>query len=206
MPSQRRLYTFKLSGNSYKIRLFLVLLGLDFDSIEVDLLGGEHKRAPFLALNPLGQVPVLIDAEATLADSQAILVYLARRYAEASWLPQDAIVQAQIARWLSIAANEIQHGPATARLIALFGAKLDAELAARRSAAILTAMQTHLTQRQWLVGDHATIADVACYPYVALAPEGHIDLQPYPQLFQWLARVEALPGFVPMTRAASSQV
>lgn len=205
MSPNRRLYTFKLSGNSYKVRLFLALLGLDFEGIEVDMRGGEHKRAPFLALNPLGQVPVLIDGEVTLADSQAILVYLARRYAEASWLPQDAVTQAQITRWLSIAANEIQHGPATARLIVVFGAKLDAELASRRSVAILTTMQAHLTQHQWLVGDYPTIADVACYPYVALAPEGHIDLQQYPQLSLWLARVEALPGFVPMyTRAASN--
>ena len=172
MPPERRLFTFKLSGNSYKVRLFLGLLGLDYAGVEVDMRGGEHKRAPFLALNPLGQVPVLIDGDVTLADSQAILVYLARRYAEASWLPLDALSLAQITRWLSIAANEIQHGPATARLIAVFGVKLDAELALQRSVTILASMQAHLTQQQWLVGDHPSIADVACYPYIALAPEG----------------------------------
>lgn len=180
------------------------MLGLDFDAIEVDIRGGEHKRAPFLALNPLGQVPVLVDGDVTLADSQAILVYLARRYAEASWLPQDAVPLAQITRWLSIAANEIQHGPATARLIVVFGAKFDAELALKRSVAILAYMESHLTQQQWLVGDHPTIADVACYPYIALAPEGHIDMRQYPQLSLWLARLEALPGFVPMVGPAAS--
>ncbi len=204
MPPERRLFTFKLSGNSYKVRLFLGLLGLDYAGVEVDMRGGEHKRAPFLALNPLGQVPVLIDGDVTLADSQAILVYLARRYAEASWLPLDALSLAQITRWLSIAANEIQHGPATARLIAVFGVKLDAELALQRSVTILASMQAHLTQQQWLVGDHPSIADVACYPYIALAPEGRIDLQHYPQLLLWLARLEALPGFVPMYASAAS--
>lgn len=204
MQPERRLYTFKLSGNSYKVRLFMGLLSLGCTPIEVDMRGGEHKRAPFLAFNPLGQVPVLVDGEVTLADSQAILVYLARRYAEASWLPLDPVPLAQITRWLSIATNEIQHGPATARLIALFGAKLDGELAMKRSASILAYMQAHLTAQQWLVGNHPTIADVSCYPYVALAPEGHIDLQPYPQLTQWMARVEALPGFVPMYTPAAS--
>ncbi len=198
MPQVRRLFTFKLSGNSYKVRLFLSMLGLDFEAIEVDMRGGEHKRPPFLALNPLGQVPVLVDGEVTLADSQAILVYLARRYAEASWLPLDPLPLAQIARWLSIASNEIQHGPATARLITVFGAKLDAALAMKRSVAILTYMQSHLTQQQWLVGERPTVADVACYPYIALAPEGHVDMQPYPQVSLWLARLAALPGFVPM--------
>lgn len=204
MPHARRLFTFKLSGNSYKVRLFLGMLGLDFEAIEVDMRGGEHKRAPFLALNPLGQVPVLVDGDVTLADSQAILVYLARRYAAVSWLPQDPLPLAHITRWLSIAANEIQHGPATARLIALFGVKLDRELALKRSAAILAYMDSHLTQQQWLVGDHPTVADVACYPYIALAPEGHIDLQQYPQLSLWLTRMEALPGFVPMVGPAAS--
>jgi glutathione S-transferase len=204
MPLERRLYLSRLSGNSHKVRLFLGLLGLEYAAIEVDLRGGEHKRAPFLALNPLGQVPVLVDGDVTLADSQAILVYLARRYAAASWLPLDPVPLAQITRWLSIAANEIQHGPATARLIAVFGAKLDGDLALQRSAAILAYMQAHLTQQPWLVGDHPTIADMACYPYVALAPEGHIDLQSYPQLSRWLARVEALPGFVPMYSPAAT--
>ena len=198
MQPERRLYTSTLSGNSYKVRLFLGLLGLEYTTIEVDLRGGEHRRAPFLALNPLGQVPVLVDGDTLLADSQAILVYLARRYAEAGWLPLDPLPLARITRWLSIAANDIQHGPATARIIALFGLKLDGELALKRSATILAHMDAHLTQQRWLVGDHATIADVACYPYIALAPEGNIDLQHYPQLSLWLARIEALPGFVPM--------
>ena len=204
MPAERRLFISKLSGNSHKVRLFLSMLGLEYETIEVDMRGGEHKRAPFLALNPLGQVPVLVDGAVTLADSQAILVYLARRYAEAGWLPLDPVPLAQITRWLSIATNEIQHGPATARLIVLLGVKLDAELALKRSAAILAVMQDHLTKQQWLVGDRPTIADVACYPYIALAPEGHVDLQPYPQVTKWLARFEALPGFVPMYAPAVS--
>lgn len=198
MPIKRRLYASRLSGNCYKVRLFLGLLDLDFELTEVDMRAGEHKRAPFLALNPLGQVPVLVDGEVTLADSQAILVYLARSYAAPSWLPLDPLPLAQVTRWLSIAANEIQHGPATVRFSALFGVKLDVELAQRRSAAILAFMESHLTQHAWLVGGHPTIADVACYPYIALAPDGNIDLQPFPQLLRWMARVEAWPGYIPM--------
>lgn len=204
MPAQRRLYLSKLSGHSHKVRLFLSLLGLDVETIELDMRGGEHKRAPFLALNPLGQVPVLVDGDVTLADSQAILVYLARRYAADSWWPQAPVPMAHITRWLSIAANEIQHGPATARLIHVLGAKFDAELARRRSAHILAYMEAHLVSRPWLVGEQPTIADVACYPYIALAPEGQIELQPYPHVTRWLARLESMPGFVPMYAPAAT--
>ena len=113
-------------------------------------------------------------------------------------MPLDPLSLAQTARWLSIAANDIQNGPATARVIELFGAKLDRERAVSRSVAIMAHMESHLARRHWLVGEDATIADIACYPYISLAPEGKLDMQPYPNLRAWMARVEALPGYVPM--------
>ncbi|MDJ0835267.1 MAG: glutathione S-transferase [Acidobacteriota bacterium] len=193
-----KLYNLDLSGNSYKVRLFLSLLGQDCRIQDVDVMGGEHKQPAFLKLNPKGQVPVLEDAGMVLSDSQAILVYLARRYADESWYPDDAVAQAQIQFWLSTAANEIARGPADARLVKLFGAGLNFEAAAARAAKILDLMNEHLEDREWLVGDQITIADIAVFPYVALAPDGEISLAAYPAIQAWMDRIKQLPGFVGM--------
>jgi glutathione S-transferase len=139
---------------------------------------------------------VLQDGDLTLADSNAILVYLARRYApDSAWLPQEPVAAARVQRWLSIAAGEVAHGPATARLIALFAVPDDPARAARIAARILTFMDGHLADRAFLAADHVTIADLACYSYVAHAPDGGVDLAPYPAVRAWLARVEAQPWF-----------
>jgi glutathione S-transferase len=103
-----QLYGHEVSGNSYKVRLFLELLGLDYEWLKVDLMQGAHKAPKFLALNPFGQVPVLVDGEVTLADAQAILVYLARQYGGDAWLPTEALPLAQVVRWLSTAAGEVR--------------------------------------------------------------------------------------------------
>jgi glutathione S-transferase len=130
----------------------------------------------FLALNPLGQIPVLQDGDLTLADSNAILVYLARRYApDSTWLPREPVAAARVQRWLSIAAGEVMHGPAIARMIALFDFPDDPARAARIAARVLTFMDGHLAERAFLAADHVTIADLACYSYVAHAPDGGVD-------------------------------
>ncbi len=135
-----QLYRNPVSGHCHRVELFLSLLGLPYESIDVDLANQQHKTPEFLAMNPLGQVPVLREGDLTLADSNAILVYLEARHAPGQWLPRDP------------------------------------------------------------VGERATLADVAHYAYVARAPEGLISLQPYPAIRAWLARIEALPGFVPMLK------
>ena len=197
-----RLHRHPLSGHSHRVELMLSLLGLVSERVEVDLLQGEHKRPAFLALNPFGQVPVLEDDGLVISESNAILVYLAKRYGAAHWLPDDPAGAAAVERWLSIAAGPLVSGPATARLITVFGAQHDAELAIARSHSLLRILEAELRDRDHLVGSSPTIADVALYTYVAHAPEGNVDLGPYPSVRAWLERIEKLPGFVAMRASA----
>ena len=192
-----KLYDVTLSGHAHRARLFLGLLGLDHELIPVDLTAGEHHRAEFRALNPFGQVPVLDDEGVIVPDSNAILVYLAKKHGRTDWLPEDPAGAARVQRWLSVAAGQIAFGPCAARLVTLFGANFNHEEAIARAHAVLKLIEQAVTGAEWLAADHATIADVALYSYIARAPEGDVDLTPYPQVRAWLARVEALPGFVP---------
>ena len=193
-----KLYDFELSGNCYKIRLLLSLLGIEFQSVPVDLLAGEHKQAAFLALNPKGEVPVLQDDELRLFDSQAMLVYLASRYAGPQWYPDDPAARGRIQQWLSTAANEVAHGPAAARVSRLFDRPIDYPAAVALAQGLLAIVEQRLTERDWLETDQMTIADVAMFPYLALSHQGGIELEPYPAVREWIARIKALPGFVGM--------
>jgi len=196
-----RLYRFPLSGHAHRAELMLSLLGLPFARVDVDLLHGEQRQPVFLAKNAFGQVPVIEDGELTIADSNAILVYLASRYDDTGrWLPRDPVGAAQVQRWLSVAAGPLSEGPARARADVVFGRPRERrphEVAAR----LLAVMEQHLAGQAFFAGDHATIADIALYTYTAHAPEGGISLEPYPQIRAWLARIEALPGFVGMQRS-----
>ncbi|MYM41426.1 glutathione S-transferase family protein [Duganella qianjiadongensis] len=194
-----KLYGIPLSGHTHRVELFLKLLQLPHEYVMVDLANGEHKQAAFLAKNAFGEIPVLEDGDVTLADSNAILVYLASRYdVSGLWLPRDAVVAAQVQRWLSIAAGKIAGGPATARLVNVFGAQRNLAAAQSMATQLFGVMEQELQQRSWLAGEHPTIADVACYSYIAHAPEGGISLKPYPKLRAWLDAIRALPGFVTM--------
>ncbi|MDJ0660763.1 MAG: glutathione S-transferase [Crocosphaera sp.] len=194
-----KLYGHELSGNSYKVRLFLELLQLEYEWIRVDLMKGEHKSQEYLALNPFGQVPLLIDGELKLADAQGILVYLAKQYGGEEWLPSDAVSLAQVVRWLSTTAGEVRQGPENARLYHLFGATtINIERAYQKSEEILTQLDKHLSNHIWLEQEHPTIADIAVFPYIALAKDGKIDLNTYPNVLKWIERVKQLPQFIPM--------
>jgi glutathione S-transferase len=191
-------YGFPLSGHAHRVKLFLSLLGLPYDEIVIDLPAGAHKQPDFLALNPFGQVPVIDDGGTIVADSNAILVYLATRYADESWLPRDAAGAAAVQRWLSVAAGQIAAGPCAVRLVTVFGYPLDHGRAKTIAEELFALMEAHLAGRSFLVGDRPTIADVAGYSYVAHAPEGGVPLEPYPHIRSWLDRIAALPGFVAM--------
>ncbi|WP_306394487.1 glutathione S-transferase family protein [Telluria beijingensis] len=191
-----------LSGHSHRVVLFASLLGVPHELVEVDLMAGAHKRPEFLALNPFGQVPVLEDDGVAVSDSNAILVYLARKAGREDWLPTDAAGLAAVQRWLSVAAGEVAYGPAAARLITVFGAKYNADEVITRAHALLARLETHLAGRDWLAADRPTIADVALYSYLARAPEGNVDLSGYPAVGRFLRRIEALPGFVPFVQTA----
>jgi len=198
-----KLYRHPLSGHSHRAQLLLSLLGLDATLVDVDLAAGEHKQAEFLAKNRFGQVPVLEDGDVVIADSNAILVYLAGQYdASTTWLPGDPVAAAQVQRFLSTAAGQIVSGPAAARLVNVFGANLDHQRAIAVAHNVLGVLESHLDGRAWLVGNHPTIADVANYAYIAHAPEGGVSLDDYPNVRTWLGRIAALPGFVPMQPTA----
>ncbi|HYF17084.1 MAG TPA: glutathione S-transferase, partial [Ramlibacter sp.] len=183
--------------------LMLSLLGLPFEVVDVDLAAGEHKQPPFLALNRFGQVPVIRDGEQVLADSNAILVYLAQRYApDSGWWPREAVAQARVQRWLSAAAGPLAFGPAAARVIHLFGRPQDPTEMQQRARWLFDVMEQELQDAAWLAGKGPTLADLALYSYTATAPEGGVSLAPYPRIRQWLDRVESMPRFVPMPRTA----
>ena len=193
-----KLYDLELSGNCYKVRLLAALAQIPLEIVPVDFLGGAHKRPPLTDLNPWGELPILVDGDRVLRDSQAILVYLAGRYGGASWWPAEAALQAEIVQWLSTAANEIQNGPGAARLVDKFGYAIDKPDALKRAARILGLLDAHLATHDWLAVSRPTIADCAVYPYVALAGEGGVDLSPYAHVGRWIARIKALPGYQPM--------
>jgi glutathione S-transferase len=193
-----RVHRHYLSGHCHRVELFLSLLGLPAELVNVDLSKGEQRKPEFLAFNPLGQVPVLEDGAVRIADSNAILVYLASKYGDESWLPRAPEDAAAVQRFLSLAAGEIAQGPARARVAKVFGVPLDIDAAHTTAARLFKMLEQHLAKRAWLVGQGRTVADIACYSYIAHAPEGGVSLEPYPHIRAWLGRVEALPGFTPM--------
>ncbi len=198
-----KLYGFPLSGHSHRVELMLSLLGLPSEFILVDLKQGAHKAAEFVdTINPFGQVPAIDDNGTVLADSNAILVYLASKYGNGQWLPSDPLGQARVQRWLSAAAGQLHAGPATARLAVVFGADVDTVTAISRSHALLQLIEQQLGRSRFLASEQPSIADIAFYTYVAHAPEGNVSLADYPQVRAWLASIEALPGFVGMPRTA----
>lgn len=202
--SNINLYRHALSGHAHRAELMLSLLGVEANIIDVDLMSGAHKSPEFLQKNRFGQVPVLEDDGVTVADSNAILVYLATKYdLERIWLPMDAAEAADVQRFLSVAAGPVASGPAAARLVNVFGAGLDHQKAIDTAYALFDVLEAHLVGRTWLATDHATIADVANYAYIAHAPEGDISLENYPNIRTWLGRIEALPGFVAMQATAA---
>lgn len=195
-----KLYYHPLSGHAHRVRLFLSLLGIAHDLILVDLSQGAQKAPEFLKLNSFGQVPVLDDNGTVIPDSNAILVYLAKKYGKTEWLPETPREAAAIQRWLSVAAGEIEYGPAAARLITVFGRPFNAEEVIARAHRILALIEDRLAQQDWIAAHQPTIADVALYSYVAQAPEGNVDLAAYANVKRWLKRIEVMPGFVPFQK------
>jgi glutathione S-transferase len=192
------LYEFDISGNCHKVRLLLSLLQVPYKSIELNRLAREQKTADFLEKNSFGQVPVLTDGDIILRDSQAILVYLARAYGDEYWFPNGAAKAAEITQWLSTAANEVAHGPSALRAHYLLGRGINLEAAEQITQNLLSVLNNRLCDNQWLATDKITIADIAVYPYIALAHEGRVDLAPFVNVQRWLVQIESLKGFVAM--------
>ncbi|AJP59328.2 glutathione S-transferase [Pandoraea vervacti] len=197
-----KLYRLALSGHCHRVELMLNLLDLPYENVDIDLGRGEHKQPAYLAINPFGQVPAIDDDGVVLADSNAILVYLATRYdAQHSWLPRDAVAAAHVQRWLSVAAGDLAFGAAAARVAVLFGRDVDTTAMIERGVLLLSRLEAHFTAPNaapFVTAATPTIADIALYTYLAHAPEGNVSLAPYPAVRAWLARIEALPRFIPM--------
>lgn len=191
-----KLYFHPISGHSHRARLFLSLIGVEHELINVDLPTGAQKKPDFLKLNPFGQVPVLDDDGVIVSDSNAILVYVAKKLGKTDWLPDDPRGAAAVQRWLSVAAGELHRGPARARLKVLFKLPDDAVELIKNAHSVLKLIDDALNGREWLVGSRPTVADVALYSYIFSAPEGNVDLSTYTNINAWMRRIEALPGFV----------
>jgi len=191
-----RVHSTKASINGYKVRLLLAFLELPYELVELDMYAGEHKREPFLTLNPFGQMPALTDGAFTIADSHACLVYLARKYDESGrWLPSDAESEAKVAEWLSKSANEVHQGPWMKRAkirrpdaIKLSDAEIDA-----RCDHILRLMEAHLSNREWLALAWPTIADVSCFGPISMLKVSGYDTDKWPSVTRWLGAIRALP-------------
>lgn len=197
-----KLYRNPKSGHCHRVELMLAFLGLPYETIDLDMANGAHKAPEFLKISPFGLVPAIDDSGYTLADSNAILTYLVQTYAKGSdWMPTDAKDAAEVQRWLTVAADNIYAGPCAARLVKVFGVALDHGAAVAKAHDLFKVMEAHLADRTWLATDKITIADVAGYSYIAHAPEGGVDLAPYPNIRAWLGRIEAQPNFVGMAQS-----
>jgi glutathione S-transferase len=192
-----KLYYSSFSGHANRVLAFLSILGLPHETVPVDLRAGAQKQPAFLQKNAFGQVPVIEDGAVVLADSAAILVYLAKRYdASGRWLPQDPVGAAQVQRWLSVAAGQLVNGPGAAWVSSLFGKPTD-DKAIETAKKLLTVMDAHLAQQPYLATtDAPTIADLAVYTYTVLGPAGGVSIAPYPNVLAWVQRLESVPGFV----------
>ncbi len=198
-----RLYDDPCSGNGYKVRLILALLGRDYDYVPLDIDKAETRTSEFLAKNPNGRIPLLeLDDGRLLAESNAILHYLADG---SMFLPDDRFDHAQVLQWMFF--EQYSHEPniATVRFWLTHGMEMTPwhrESVERKRAgghAALGVMEGHLRSHAFFAADTFTIADIALYAYTHVAHEGGFDLSGYPAVKAWLDRVAGQPGYVPIT-------
>jgi glutathione S-transferase len=192
-----KLYMSQNSGNAYKARLLLSMLQVQYEQAIVDVRAGEHKKEPYLKLNPRGQVPALEDGGRVLWGSTACLTYIARKHGGDKWLPTEPAGMAEVMQWLELAQNELHYGLQWARGVKTgirkFGSYDEYQGYGKNGLAVL---DYRLKSNQWLALGRPTVADVACYPYVAVSPEGGFKLEDYPAVAAWVKRFEALPGWI----------
>ena len=197
-----KLYDVPKSGHCHRVRLAASLMNIDLELVPVMEMEGQRQGAQYLAINPLGQVPTLVDNDFVLRDSIAIIQYLERVHAPGQgWMPDADQERAQVDEWFAISSGVMFRGPNMARLIKLFGVTADHQEATAISEKLFKMMDAHLGERAWLVGNKASLADVACYSYVAVANEGELDMTPYAHVNAWLGAVQSLDGFVDIPRS-----
>jgi glutathione S-transferase len=196
------LYDYLDSGNGYKIRLVLALLKQPYRHVELDIFNGATRTPQFLAKNHNGRIPTLeLDDGTCLAESNAIMWYLAEG---TPYVPADRLGRAQALQWMFF--EQYSHEPyvATARAIIRHyppDSPRQKEVPERQAKGrdALTVMDRHLNSRSFFVNERYTIADIALYAYTHVAPEGGLDLSPYPNVLSWIGRVASQPGHILIT-------
>lgn len=197
-----KLYRTPKSGHCHRVELMLSLLEIPYETIDLDMANGAHKTPEYLKISPLGQVPGIDDNGVFLTDSNAILIYLVNKYGDSEkWYPSDALQAAHVQRWLSIAAGEIAYGPCAVRLVKVFGAKMDWNVAAEITTKVFKVMEDTFASQTFLIGDQITLADIAAYTYTAHVEEGAVSLKPYPNIRRWIKEVENQPRFIGMVQS-----
>lgn len=202
------LYDYALSGNCYKIRLFASILNVEYERIAVEFYpAADHKSKTMLQLSPAGTLPILKTRDMVLSETSAMLFWMAKKFDEtANWLPQDVDQQGQVLEWMGFAGT-LSSTIGQARLNALFQTPTDKEHAIKNGRNALRQIESHLTNQsfedqQFLTGSTPTIADIACFPYVALSPDVGANLglehDGYPAIRNWIYALKSLPGFIPM--------
>jgi glutathione S-transferase len=193
------LYNSAVSGNCYKARLLLAQLGIEYETVHVDVVDRSNRKELLGELNPALRVPtVVLDDGRPLGESNAILWYFGDG---TQFVPGDAYERAQVLQWLFF--EQYSHEPmiAVARFLRLYSGEPERferqkERLLQGGYAALDAMESRLDGRAFLVGERYSIADISLYAYTHVADEGGYELEPYPAIRDWLARVAAQPGHV----------
>jgi glutathione S-transferase len=191
-----KLWLTDVSGNSHKVRVLCSILNVPCEEIYIDPKRFEHKQRPIVDMNPRGQVPVMEIEGKIFWDSTAHLTYIARKYGGEQWLPVEPLAMAEVMQWMALAQNEIYFGLQWARGFFVYGKKGDLNEYQSHGRKALEMLARQLKDHEWLALDRPTIADIACYPYTKRAPEGGLTLAPYPAVERWVARCEAIPGWI----------
>jgi glutathione S-transferase len=193
-----KLYDYAASANCLKVRILLRQLNLPFERIDIDIFAGDTLTPAYAEVNPLRTTPVLeLDDGRRLPESNAILFYLA---AGTPFLPDDPYEASRVVGWLLFEQTDVMMTMGGLRFRLATGrlAADDPEALRRRSGALeaLRFLDDHLREREFLVGERYTIADIAVYGYAHVAHEAGLDLDGYPSVARWLARVAGQPGHV----------
>lgn len=197
-----KLYDHPLSGNCYKVRLTLNQLGVEYERIFVDIFKGEHKNEDHQDLNPNMKIPVLCDGDFTMWESNAIVLYLGKKFSPNDLFPEDSESFGAAAQWLLFGKTTLDPNLALARFFMHFLTPEERDESQilklhEEGAKALGVLDDQLTQNEFLAGNYS-IADIACYPYVLLSPEGGFDLSPYKSVLSWMERIKSTPGYIPM--------
>jgi glutathione S-transferase len=197
------LYDYLDSGNGYKCRLTMKALGIPYEYRFIDILKGESRTPQFLAINPNGKIPVLVVPDrGPIAESHAIINYLAEG---TKLMPADRYARALVWQWLGFEQYQLEPGVATVRFMLHYLNKSKEELGVRytdryqRGADALAVLEKGLARRRWLVGESATLADIALFAYTHVADEAGYALEDYPAISAWIAEFKRLPWYSPIT-------